>query len=125
MSGQLKGGVSDIRPEENPANVRRNAWTVTRNGSPICRMVGQPMTAPKPSPQHAGAGPTLTFWSYDMTASDEVEKLKRQCIDLHRMAQEEKTRATIAELKANGFSAEQVVERLRQLPPVVFLHALL
>lgn len=23
---------------------RRNAWTVTRNGAPICRMVGQPMT---------------------------------------------------------------------------------
>lgn len=23
---------------------RCNAWTVTRNGSPICRMVGQPMT---------------------------------------------------------------------------------
>ena len=60
-----------------------------------------------------------------MTASDEVEKLKRQCIDLHRMAQEEKTRATIADLKAKGFNAEQVVERLRQLPPVVFLHALL
>ncbi len=25
----------------------RNAWTVTRNGSPICRMVGQPMTHPE------------------------------------------------------------------------------
>lgn len=26
---------------------RRNAWTVTRNGAPICRMVGQPMTRPE------------------------------------------------------------------------------
>lgn len=60
-----------------------------------------------------------------MTASDEVEKLKRQCIDLHRMAQEEKTRATIAELKAKGLSAEEVVERLSLLPPVVFLHGFL
>lgn len=27
-----------------PSEPQRNAWTVTRNGSPICRMVGQPMT---------------------------------------------------------------------------------
>jgi len=27
-----------------PSEPQRNTWTVTRNGSPICRMVGQPMT---------------------------------------------------------------------------------
>lgn len=40
----MPGRASGTRPEESPANVRRSAWTVTRNGRPVCSMVGQPMT---------------------------------------------------------------------------------
>jgi len=29
---------------ERPAEARRNAWTITRGGKPICTMVGEPST---------------------------------------------------------------------------------
>ncbi|MFC0667964.1 hypothetical protein ACFSKY_09255 [Azotobacter chroococcum] len=29
---------------EHPAEARRNAWTITRGGKPICTMVGEPST---------------------------------------------------------------------------------
>ncbi|MNZ21167.1 hypothetical protein D3C78_382330 [compost metagenome] len=52
-------------------------------------------------------------------AAEMVAELNRGRAAMHRVAQEEKTRATIAALIAKGRSAEQIIEALRRNPPVV------
>lgn len=57
--------------------------------------------------------------SLTQQAEDMVAELNRHRAALHRIAQEEKTRATIAGMIAKGRSAEQIIEALRRNPPVV------
>lgn len=52
-------------------------------------------------------------------ATEMVDTLNRHRVELHRIAQQEKIRATIATLIAKGRSAEQILESLRRNAPVV------